>query len=170
MARTSLQDVRSLGDPLQQYNWDVIFTRLPGTADVKPFTFKAMTTSIPGMLLESVPAALHGIELRYAGRANYSHQLPITFMEHRDVSTRDMLLKWHRSARDWITNTGSYKNAYGVTIQMLLYDDIPQVVRNIFIYGCWPETVDDAAVDGQTSGIVQVSCTLSYDYFEDADV
>jgi hypothetical protein len=165
--RTSIQDVRSLGDPLQTYNWDVIFTRIPGTADVKPFTFKAMTTSIPGVLLESVPVALHGIELRYAGRANYTHQLPLTLLENRDVSTRDMLIKWNRSARDWISNTGTYKDAYSVTVQMLLYNDIPQVVRTINLYGCWPETVDDTAVDGQASGAVQTSVTLSFDYFED---
>lgn len=167
MARTSIQDVRSLGDPMQTYNWDVIFTRIPGTADIKPFTYKAMTTSIPGMLLESVPVALHGIELRYAGRANYSHQLPITLLENRDASSRDMLVKWHRSARDWVSNTGSYKDAYGVTVQLLLYDDIPEVIRTINLYGCWPETIDDAAVDGQASGAVQISMTLSYDYFED---
>jgi len=165
--RTSIQDVRSLGDPLQTYNWDVIFTRIPGTADVKPFTFKAMTTSIPGVLLESVPVALHGIELRYAGRANYTHQLPLTLLENRDVSTRDMLMKWNRTARDWVSNTGTYKDAYSVTVQLLLYNDIPQVVRTINLYGCWPETVDDTAVDGQASGAVQTSVTLSFDYFED---
>lgn len=165
--RTSIQDVRSLGDPLQTYNWDVIFTRIPGTADVKPFTFKAMTTSLPGMLLESVPVALHGIELRYAGRANYTHQLPLTLLENRDVSTRDMFVRWNRSARDWISNTGTYKDAYSVTVQILLYNDLPEVVRTINLYGCWPENVDDTSVDGQASGAVQVSMTLSYDYFED---
>lgn len=167
MARTSIQDIRSLGDPLQTYNWDVIFTRIPGTADLKPFTYKAMTTSIPGMLLESTPVALHGVELRFAGRANFSHQLPLTLLENKDVSTRDMLNKWMRSARDWVSNSGSYKDVYGVTVQLLLYDDIPQVVRTINLYGCWPETFDDVSVDGQASGAVQVSLTLSYDFWED---
>jgi hypothetical protein len=152
---------------MQTYNWDIIFPRIPGTPDTKPFTFKAMTTSLPGMQLESTPVALHGIELRYAGRANFTHQLPITFIENRDASTRDMLVKWMRSARDWVSNSGTYKDAYSVTVQMLLYDDIPQVVRTINLYGVWPETFDDVGVDGQTSGIVQISATLSYDYHED---
>jgi len=119
------------------------------------------------MMLESTPVALHGVELRFAGRANFSHQLPLTLLENKDVSTRDMLNKWMRSARDWITNSGSYKDVYGVTVQLLLYDDIPQVVRTINLYGCWPETFDDASVDGQTSGAVQISMTLSYDFWED---
>lgn len=167
MPKTSIQDLRSLGDPLQTYNWDLILPRMPGTADTKPFTFKVMTTSIPGMMLESVPVALHGFELRYAGRQNFSHQLPVTLIENRDASTRDMLVKWNRTARDWISNTGTYKDVYSVTAQLVLYDDLPQIVRTINIYGCWPETIDDAAVDGQASGIVQISMTLSYDFHED---
>jgi hypothetical protein len=39
--RTSLQDVRSLVDPLQTYNWDVIISAMPGTADSRTFTYKA---------------------------------------------------------------------------------------------------------------------------------
>lgn len=167
MTRTSLQDIRSLGDPLQQYNWDIIFTRIPGTADIKPFTFKAMTTSLPGMMLESVPTALHGVELRWAGRANYSHQLQVTLLENRDASTRDMLYKWHKYARNWRANTGAYKDQYAVTVQMLLYDDLPQVVRTIELTGCWPENIDDTSLDGSASGAVQMSMTLSYDDFED---
>jgi hypothetical protein len=165
--RTSLQQVQSLPDPLQQYNWDIIIPNMPGSGDSRTFTYKAQTTSIPGFLIENVPVALHGVELRYAGRANYSHQLQVTLIETRDVGTRDQLLAWSKLARDWISNTGSYKSVYSTTIQMVLYDDLPQVVRQINLIGCWPETVDESQVDSSQSAAVTTGVTFSYDFTQE---
>jgi hypothetical protein len=162
--RTSLQDIRSLADPLQQFNWDLVIPRMPGTGDSREFTFKAMTTSIPGMLLEQVPVNLHGMELRYAGRKNYSHALPVTILETSDISTRDMFVSWSELARSWLANTGSPKSIYGTNIILKLYDDTPAERKVITLVGAWPETVDDAALDGQASGIVTYSITFSYDF------
>lgn len=165
--RTSLQDVRSLPDPLQQYNWDVIIPIMPGTSDSRTFTFKAQSTSIPGFMLEQVPIALHGVELRYAGRANYSHSWQVTLIETRDVGTRDMLRRWQKISRNWQTNTGSYKDVYSTTVELVLYDDIPLEVKSLKLVGCWPETVDDSAVDNSTSAAVTTGVTFSYDFIEE---
>lgn len=165
--RTSLQDVRSLPDPLQAYNWDLIIPVMPGTSNTKAFTFKAQSTSIPGFLLEQVPVALHGVELRFAGRANYSHSFPVTLIETRDVGTRNMLRRWQKIARDWQTNTGTYKSVYSTTVQLVLYDDIPTEVMSINLIGCWPETVDDSQIDNANSAVVMTQVTLSYDYLEE---
>lgn len=167
MARTSLQDLRSLPDPLQQYNWDIFVPVMPGTPNSRAFTFKAMTTSIPGAMIEKVEVPLHGVQVNYAGRANYSHSLQVTLLETRDNTSRDMLRRWQRLARDWLTNTGSYKDVYSTTVELVLYDDIPTEVKRIKLIGCFPETVDDSQVDGSASAAVQISCTLSYDYIEE---
>ena len=167
MGRTSLQNVQSLPDPLQQYNWDIIIPNMPGTADSRSFTYKAQTSSIPGSMLESVPIALHGVELRFAGRRNYSHSLPVTLIETRDVGTRDQMMGWMNLSRNWLTNTGSYKNVYSTTIEMVLYDDIPNVVKTIQLIGGWPETVDDTSMDSSQSGAVTTSITFSYDFCVD---
>jgi hypothetical protein len=167
--RTSLQDLRSVGDPLQQYSWDLIIPNVPGSGDGRALTFKAMSTSIPGEMLEEVAVRIKGLELRYAGTANWSHQWQVTFLETRDIGTRDILQKWRKTARDWVTNSGSYKAIYSRTIQLVLYDDIPQEVRTINMFGAWPQTIDDAAVDGATSGAVTVGCTFSYDLTDDEE-
>jgi hypothetical protein len=167
MARTSLQDVRSLADPQLQYNWDVFIPVMPGTSNSRSFTYKAMTTSIPGAMLEKVAVDLHGVSLQYAGRANYSHSLPITLLETTDIGTRDMLIRWQKIARNWNTNTGTSKDVYSTTVELVLYNDIPIETRRIKLIGCFVESVDDASVDGSASAAVQVSCTLSYDYVEE---
>jgi hypothetical protein len=140
---------------------------MPGTPNSRAFTFKAMTTSIPGSLIEKVEVPLHGVQLNFAGRQNFSHSLQITLLETRDVGTRDMLRRWQQTARDWLTNTGSYKETYSTTVEMVLYDDIPQEVKRIKLIGCFVETLDDSQVDGSASAAVNISCTLSYDYLEE---
>lgn len=167
MARTSLADVRSLGDPLLSFNWDLILPRIPGYNDNREFTFKCQTAVIPGVLLEQVPVALHGVELRFIGRKNYSHSFPVTILETHDASTRAMFVAWSELARSWVLNTGTPKDVYAVPGQLVLYDDTPKIVRSITIFGMWPENIDDAALDGQSSGIVTYNITFSYDHVTD---
>lgn len=167
MARTSLADARSLPDPLLTYNWDIIVPIMPGTSNTRSFTFKALSTSIPGKMLEQVPVNLGPAELRYAGRENNSHSWACTIHETRDVGTRDMLRRWQSLARNNIANTGTYKAIYAVTADLVLYDDIPSEVRRITMLGLWPETIDDSQLD-RASGAVQVSVTFSYDDFTEA--
>lgn len=169
MARTSLQDVRSLPDPLQQYNWDVFIPVMPGTPNSRSMTFKAMTTSIPGALLEKVMIPLHGVEVGFAGRTNYSHSLPITFLETGDgAPTWTSLRRWQRIARDWSTNTGTTKDVYATTVEMVLYNDIPVEIKRLRLVGCFVENLDDSGLDGSASAAVNISCTLHYDFVDEA--
>ena len=127
-----------------------------------------MTTSIPGALIEQVAVNLRAVELRYAGRENFSHQLTVTLHETRDVGTRDMLRRWQKLARDNRTNSGSYKTVYSTSIELVLYDDIPLEVKRIKLIGAWVENLDDSSLD-TASGAVSVSCTFSYDYLEESN-
>lgn len=164
MPATSLQDARALPDPLYTYQWDVFIPVLPGTTNSRSLTYKATSTSIPGSMLEQVAVNLAGVELRYAGRQNYSHSFTLALHETRDTGSLEMLRRWQRIARDNVLNTGTYKSIYSTDVQLTLYDDTNSVVRTITLVGCWVETIDDSALD-RASGAVTINCTLSYDYF-----
>ena len=166
MARTSLENIRSLPDPLLTYNWDIFIPNLPGGGDTRAITWKAVSTTIPSIMLEPVNVNLGPAELKYAGRENYSHSWQVTLHETRDVGTQLALMAWQKIARDNNTNTGNYKSVYAPSAQLVLYDDIPSVVRTLTLHGLWPETVDEAALD-RASGAVQIGVTFSYDYFEE---
>lgn len=168
MPRTSLQDARSLVDPLFTYNWDLIVPAMPGTPDSRTFTFKATSASIPGSMVEQVAVNLGPAELRYMGRENNSHSFAVTLHETRDVGTRGMLMRWKKLGRNNADNSGSYKSVYSTTIELVLYDDIPQVVKRIRLLGAFPETIDDSSLD-RASGAVSTSVTFSYDDFIDED-
>lgn len=166
MSRTSLQNVQSFKDVLQTWNWDVFFPTIPGAADTRPFSYKMISTTIPGGGIDQVGLEAHGVKLNFAGRRTWTGTWEVTVVESRDFSTRGLLVGWKEFARSWKNNSGSYKEDYAVTGELVLYDDLPKEVGNIWLKGMWPMTVGDATLDN-TSGIVQYSVTFSYDYTED---
>ncbi len=164
MARTSLFDVLSVADPAQSWNFDLFLPAIPGSSDTRDLTYKCMTMDLPGSGLDKVPVALHGVELEYAGRQIYTHSSSCTFLEASDWSTRNKFVAWRESARSWVNNSGSFASFYKVNAQMVVYNDLPAVARTINVYGLWPETIGEVALDGSQSGLVQLTITFAYDY------
>lgn len=52
MARVSIQQMAATKDPLQTWNWEVLFPRIPGVQDTRPLTVRAISTSVPGSQIE----------------------------------------------------------------------------------------------------------------------
>ena len=167
MARSSLYDALSVQDPAQTWNFDLFLPNIPGSSDTRDLTFKCMTADLPGMGLDPVEVPLHGVTLQYAGRAIYTHTMNVTFLETADWGTREKFRRWREVIRSWTNNSGSFASTYKVTGQMVLYNDLPQVVRTINLYGLWPETINEVQMDGGQSGIVQQTIQFRYDYVQD---
>lgn len=167
MARSSIFDVRSVGDPAQSWNFDFFLPTIPGSPDSRDLTYKCQTTDLPGMGLDVVDVALHGINIPYAGRAIYTHTINVTFLETRDWSTREKMRRWRETARSWINNSGAYYETYAVDAEIALYDDLPQVVRTVKLHGLWPETISEVSLDGSSSNLVLQTVTFRYAYPED---
>ncbi len=167
MSRTSLTDVAGLPDPLLSYNFDLFFPAIPGGGNSRGMTVKCMSTALPGMQLEQQTAALHGVEINYASRQIWQKTFQATFIETRDAQTRFAIRKWIEYARNNKQNRGNYKADYGVDAVMRLYDDIPNVINETKIVGCFPTQLDDVNMDGSQGSIVNVSVTFSYDWTEE---
>lgn len=168
MARSSYAENRSLPDPLFSYNFDLVIPNVPGGGDGRMLKLKCMSTSIPGVSLDDVEVTLHGATSMYAGREIYTHTLQATFLETRDLSTRDALNGWIAFARSARTNTGTYKVQYATDADLLLYDDTgSNVIRTIRMEGFYCKAMDDAAVDGSSSTAVTIGATFSYDLHYD---
>ncbi len=167
MARTSLQDVLSLADPAFQYNFDFFLPNIPGSSDTRDLTFKCMTTDLPGAAVEVTDAALHGVNIPFAGRKIYTHTLNATFLETADWSTREKFRRWNEFTRSWRNNSGAVAAAYKVNAAMAVYNDIPQVVRTTNLNGLFLESFNEVALDGGASGLVTLACTFRYTDWED---
>ena len=160
--RTSLQDVLSLQDPALTYNFDLFLPNIPGSSDTRDLTFKCMTADLPGVAVDPVDVALHGVNVPFAGRKIYTHTLNATFLETADWMTREKFRRWNEFMRSWRNNSGALAAAYKVDSQMVLYNDIPEVVRTTNLYGLYLETMAEVQLDGSQSGLISMQCTFKY--------
>lgn len=167
MSRSSLQDVLSLQDPAVSWNFDLFLPTIPGSSDTRDLSYKCQSSDLPGSGIENVEVALHGVVLNFAGRKIYTHTMNSTFIETADWMTREKFRRWQESMRSWVNNTGSLAAAYKVNAQLVLYNDIPEVVRTTQIFGLWPETINEVALDGSASNLITLQIAWRYDRWED---
>ena len=167
MARTSIYDINSVGDPAQSWNFDIFFPTIPGSSDTRDLTFKAQSADLPGQGVEIVQVDLHGVKIPFAGAATYGQTFNVTFLETFDWGTREKFRRWREIMRSWRNNSGSFASVYKVNAQIALYDDTPSVVRTIQINGLFPEMIQDVNLDGSQSSAVFVQIQFKYTDTED---
>ena len=163
MARTHLRETLSTLDPLQSWAWDILIPVIPGIADSREITYKAVSTQIPDSSVEQVGLEAHGVKLNFAGRRVWSGRWEATLFESRNAGTRDGLFRWLEYMRSWENNSGTYKSEYSVTAALQLYDDRPLVVREIQLYGLFPLEIGAVQLE-QSSEIIRYNVTFSFDY------
>jgi len=168
MSRTSLADISSLPDPLLGYNFDMLIPNIPGGGNTRALTLKCMQTNIPGQQIDQILIQLHGAETVSAGRQTFTHTLAVTYLETRDMTTRDAIRQWMDFTRNVRTNSGNFKSSYATDAKILMYDDAGTTVRTINIRSMWPQEMPDVALDGATSTAVNIAVTFQYDSWDDA--
>jgi hypothetical protein len=125
-----------------------------------------VASTVPGSQVDQVGVEAHGVKLNFAGRRTWSGTWSATFFESRSSSTRSAFVQWLEFMRSWKNNAGTYKQDYSVTAEVAMYDDLPQVVKRIRLYGLFPQSLEDVSLDN-ASGVVQYQVTFSYDWTED---
>jgi hypothetical protein len=149
------------------YDFDLFLPNIPGSSDTRDLTFKCMTTDLPGVALDPVDVALHGVQVPFAGRKIFTHTMNATFLESADWMTREKFRRWNEFIRSWDNNSGSLAAAYKVDSQIVLYNDIPEVVRTTNLIGLYPETVNEVSLDGGASNLITLQITFKYTLWRD---
>ncbi len=168
MARTSHANVMSLPDAAQSWNFDLLFSQIPGS-NISPenLTFKVKTTNIPGSSIEPVKIELHGVAKQEAGRAIYEHTFTAVFMETIDYTTYLAFRQWRDYMRSWKKNSGTNSSAYKVRLELDMYDNAGNVMQTIVLVGSFPTAMTEIPLDGAQSTVLDVSMTFSFDYIDD---
>lgn len=167
MARTGLTDMRSLADPMLNYNYDLIIPNVPGGGSGRELKLRCMDVVLPGMYTEDVEINYHGVRLPYAGAQMWPNKMSITFHETRDVLTRKIIKSWIERENYTRQNTGNYKATYATNAQLLIYDQRPTVSDTVNIYSLFPTNLEDIPLGGAGSSAVAVRVDFAYDYTED---
>lgn len=168
MGRTSHSDIMSLPDAAQTWNFDLRFSRIPGSSiRAERLTFKVKTTSIPGSSIEPVKIELHGVSKQEAGRATYEHTFNCTFLETIDYETYLAFRGWRDKARSWKRNTGVNSQEYKVPLELDLYDNAGAVILTLKMAGSFPTAMNEIQLDGAQSSVIDLGMTLSFDYIDD---
>ena len=165
---TTINDLRSLSDPLLPFMFDVQIAEMKGDSGVgsEEFNFRCMSTSKPGMTIDPIEVQLHGHTLRYSGGIAYDGSWTTEVQEGLNANVRDRLYKWMRYMHNPETSLMRNKVDYQTTALVLQYDNDPNnIVETTQLIGVWPSAIESIALSGSDKSAMMLSITWTYDYW-----
>lgn len=166
MARVPIKRMQAVRDPLQTWQWEVRFPRVPGKSDTSSLTVKAISTTVPNHKVETAAWEGHGMKLNFSGRRTWDGTWDCTFIVDGASETRADIVNWIELQRSWKKNSGSYKAEYAVPVELVQFDAADNVSRTIKLNGAFPTDTGSMSLDNQT-GILQMPVQFSFDYTEE---
>jgi hypothetical protein len=164
MAKPTLSEVLRIKDPMLSDNFELLIPKVPGGGSAKALRIQCKTAVKPGSTVNEVLMELFGHSVVHAGSVQYSHDLPVTYLEDSKGTITKTLEAWKKEIRDHETQSGSYKEDYSTDAEFIIYDQAGKKVLNYTIVNIWPNQIPDLQFDGaaSTQGI-EVSASFKFD-------
>lgn len=160
----TLNDVRSIGDPLRQYNATLTITSIPGgVGNGEAIAIAVTTHNIPGSGVTSFESTHHGHVIKHAGRGIHPRILTVEYEERSDLSILKSFVAWKEL--QWNTDTGEQadSSAYKTEGILDLFSHDGSIVGHIKLRGMYIEEISDVPLDGAADDSVKISINFSYD-------
>lgn len=161
----SVSQIRSLGEPIKQYNYDLVIPNIPGSNIVNGNILRIKTnncTGIPGFGTDVQESTQYGFTEFYAGRGNPPGPYQITYEETLDARITKTLRNWYDLMWDVDTGIQMPSQVYKTEAVLRILNVTRVPVATIKFRGFFLESVDDSGLDGSSSGPVTVSATFRY--------
>lgn len=161
----TLADVRKTS-PLRQYNYEFIIPTWPGGGNGDMLRIPVLTASLGGFSIEPIETSIAGIVEKFAGRGMYPRTLNIEWRETNALDVWSALYEWRELMFNSETGVQAVDNGdagYRTTALLKLYNEGKDEIASVKYEGVFPEDVADSPLSGETSDIVRVSATFSYD-------
>jgi hypothetical protein len=166
MSAITLQDVLSIGDLQQVDRFEILLGVVPGGGDTSNLTLKCINVSLPGVTTTPLEQKLHGHKVKFQGQNDYSGTLPITYAEDVTHDTRTKLLRWKEFSKGTRSgNASALKSGYCVNADIVVYDPTGKERERITLWNCFVQEVGEVQMSGDSTTGMQVTTTLSYDYW-----
>lgn len=164
----TLNDVRSIGNPLRQYDFDFVIPSMPGGGDGNVIRIHITNTNIPGFSVESFESNHHGHTIKHAGRGIHARTYTVEYEETSDLRIYNAFRAWRDLQWDPETGEQAEPEEYKTVGQLQLLNGAKEITKKIDLIGLYVEDVADVPLDGAVSDSVKISVTFSYDFTKDA--
>lgn len=161
-----LANVRASGEPLRQYNHDLVIPNVPNGGDGEAFRLRLLNTVLPGFQSEVFESNHFGFVTKHAGRGLFPRVLTAEYEESADMIVYRTLSAWYQL--QWDINTGVQVSSdlYKTDGFLQVLDGEKNVVGTVNLFNMFIEDVADAPLDGAVSEGVRVPVSFSYDEIE----
>ena len=172
-----LSKVQNLKDPLKQFvcTFQIVFkSGSPLTSLIKSenLELRCQTFSLPTITGDKTVVQWGGFERRYAGKQTRAGDWTVTFTEVWDSSIISALSAWVNQYNNYKNGTISLLDSYTADVNVNLlnpdvYDPVPEGMSryDIRLYDVFPTSVQLPTINASSSDPVNITCTLSYNYF-----
>lgn len=166
MTHITLDDINEQSDAMDSEHFNLLFGSIPGFGESRPLSIACQTAAIPGVSIEPIEVGLHGHTVRFRGKQTFSGTFSVGFVENSAYEIQRRLRAWKEYVVGTNTATSQgYKNRYGLTAELQVFDTTGAVADRLHIFGVFPTEVPEVQLDGQSSQVMLISPTFNFDYF-----
>lgn len=165
----TIDQIQNLADPLTGSDFRIVIANPVGDgASVEIMQFRCTSAVLPGREIEQMTVSMGGHDVSYAGRQSGARSWTTAFTEGTDLSIIDRVSSWQQVAHDQRTGLQGESTDYKRVATIELLDGNDNVIKSRALFGLWPMSVGDLALDvTASSDPSSVEVTWSFDYWDD---
>jgi hypothetical protein len=172
-----LSKVQNLKDPLKMFvaTFQIVFqpnSPLVSLIKTDNLELRCQTFGLPKITGDKTVVQWGGFERRYAGKQTRAGDWTCTFTEVWDSSITEAFKVWNNMYHSYLNGTISLLDAYTATVNVTLvnpdvYDPKPEGLTryDMRLFDVFPTEVSYPTINASSSDPIEITVTLSYNYF-----
>ena len=166
MAKLSLEEVRSIGNPQNTYNWNLKITQPPALVPIATdLNVRCTTSELPVVASENPGITIRSHEVKFNGVQKLAGTLTLNFFEDDLATIRTFIRDWRVAQRDPLTGKQAKKDDIEAVFTLETLDNDDNANWTIDLIGCMYNNSNFGGLEsGSSAGMMQPTLTIDYDY------
>jgi hypothetical protein len=157
------QLISSLTSPLTAFRWEFFIPNLPAGGDIDAIRLRCHTAALPNVASEAITIDWRAMRFRVAGKLNFSHTMTLNFYDNSDTNVITAFYNWRQMITSHTDGTGSDPATYKTDCYLDLLDPAGNELLEVQLLGCYPEDVQEVALDMSNNALISLNVVMSYD-------
>lgn len=157
----------NLTNPQRIYLWEIVVPSMVGAGEGTILQARAQSTAFPGRSVgEILVPYKQTAGIKYPGKLTYSHTWAVTFVEGEDARVFSAIHAWNQLIVHDISgiSIGDDKLKANLFFKEVSTKGVDGL--QIKLVGCYPQSVEDVAMDYASNDAKKLAVTFSYDSWE----